>query len=453
MMTERREEGSGKLFGTNGIRGIPNELLTFGFCSRIGAAIGTFARSQTIAVARDTRLSGDFIGSAVTAGVLSTGKDVVDLGTIPTPALQLYCRNTHRFGIVITASHNPPQFNGIKCIDSDGTELRSTDESAIEDLYHRSDFLKSHWSSVGKITRDDGQVGRYIENIKSLVDTERIRSRHYRVVIDTGNGAAFRSSPELLTELGCRVVSLNSNPDGLFTSRNAEPRPENLSELMLVMKSGGFDLGVAHDGDADRAVFIDESGKFVEGENTLALIIKYMASEGDRIVTPVSSSDVIEEICRGKSPRLIKTKVGAPIVARTMMEEKASLGGEENGGVIIGDNQYCRDGGMTLAKVLDIMAMTEKPLSALIGELPRYILLKKSMETEGRPWSELKKKLLSAFPDNRRDETDGLKIFFEDGWSLIRPSGTESVVRVYVNSKNEKAALILQSMVLNALKP
>jgi phosphomannomutase/phosphoglucomutase len=136
-----------------------------------------------------------------------------------------------------------------------------------------------------------------------------------------------------------------------------------------------------------------------------------------------------------------------------MMEEKASLGGEENGGVIIGDNQYCRDGGMTLAKVLDIMAMTEKPLSALIGELPRYILLKKSMETEGRPWSELKKKLLSAFPDNRRDETDGLKIFFEDGWSLIRPSGTESIVRVYVNSKNEKAALILQSMVLNALKP
>ncbi len=451
-MSERKSGESRKLFGTNGIRGIPNELLTFSFCSGIGAAIGSFAKGEIIALARDTRRSGDFVGSAVSAGIMSTGKNVVDLGVIPTPALQLYCKNTGRFGVVITASHNPPQFNGIKCIDSDGTELRSEDEAAIEQLYFSSTFRKSEWTGIGTLLRDYNQGERYVENLVSLVDADRIRSRHFKVVIDTGNGAAYSTSPALLTRLGCRVVSLNSNPDGLFTSRNAEPRPENLAELMQVMKSGRFDLGVAHDGDADRAVFIDEKGNFVEGENTLALVIKHMAGSGDTIVTPVSSSDIIDEVCREKSLNLVKTRVGAPIVARTMIERQARLGGEENGGVIIGDNQYCRDGGMTVAKILDIMAKTGKPLSTLVGELPRYVLLKKSIETEGKPWNKMRKLAVDSFPACRRDETDGLKIFFDEGWALIRPSGTEPIVRVYVNTRDEGDARRLMEKVMGALK-
>ncbi len=440
-----------KLFGTNGIRGVPNVDLTPEFCSDIATAIGTFSDTGNIAVGMDTRLSGDMISSSVKAGLLSTGKNVIDLGILPTPALQLYCRNNHVFGVVITASHNPPQFNGIKCIGSDGTELKQEDEARIEDIYYEKKYARCQWNTIGTISYFPGQIAEYHRSIISLVDAGKIRSRHYRVVVDAGNGAAYSSTPELLSKLGCAVTTLNANPDGLFTSRNAEPRPENLSSLLDLMKTERFDLGIAHDGDADRAVFVDENGKFIEGENTLALAIQDVARKGDIVVTPVSSSDLISDICSSSGLKLLQTRVGAPIVARSMIENSARIGGEENGGIIFGQHQYCRDGGMTAAKILDIMARSGKRISDLVAELPKYVLLKESIHTD-IPWSKLSSMLKEHFRSNRMDFTDGLKIFFPGGWILVRPSGTEPIIRVYSNARNEKNADELSNIFRSAFQ-
>lgn len=437
------ESGSGtesrRLFGTNGIRGFPNVDLTAEFCTNIGKSIGHYRSGSIIAMGRDTRSTGDFIFSSVLAGVLSTGSQVLDLGVLPTPAVQYYCKTKGIFGIVITASHNPPEFNGIKCISSDGTELERSEEEKIEEIYHKKSYREQDWENIGRSKALNEGMLHYIGGVLSQVDADAIRKKKYRVLVDTGNGAAFRSTPFLLENLKCRLVSLNANPDGRFSSRNSEPKPENLGNLTALMKTGNFDLGIAHDGDADRAVFIDEKGNFIDGDKTLALIVKSVARKGDRVVTPISSSDAIDEICNKNGAELIRTKVGAPIVSRAMIENNALIGGEENGGVIYGRHQFCRDGAMTVALVLEMMAKTGRRISDLIGDLPAYTIVKKHAPLK-MGWSDLLEKISDHSAVDKADFTDGIKVIRRDGWILIRPSGTEPILRIYGQSKSEETA-------------
>lgn len=427
------------IFGTNGIRGVPNSDLSTEFSLEIGKAIGTYVRSGEIAMARDTRDTGNMIFNAVSAGILSTGISVTDIGVLPTPALQFYCKTRKIFGVVITASHNPPRFNGIKCIASDGTELKREDEEKIEHIYYDKNYSISGWENAGRQSTDGTAVNSYIKGILTQVNAEKIRSKKYRVLVDSGNGASYVTSPTLLRELGCSVVSLNTYPDGMFTSRTSEPRPENLRDLISLMKNGGFNIGVAHDGDADRAVFINEKGEFIDGDMTLSLIVKSVIKKGDNVVTPLSSSDAISDICCDASANLIRTKVGAPIVSRSMIENNAMIGGEENGGIIYGKHQYCRDGAMTLALVLDLMAKEGKKISELISELPQYFIHKTSVERK-REWADLEEKIMAYANPRETDRTDGLKLYFEDGWALLRPSGTEPIIRVYGESRDKTRA-------------
>lgn len=438
-MATAKEDKYPRLFGTNGIRGIPNVELTSEFCVKMGRSIGQHFSSGTIVMGRDTRSTGDFVHSSVLSGVLSSGSDVIDLGILPTPALQYYCRTKGLFGIVITASHNPPRFNGIKCIDKDGTELDRSEEEKIEKVYHDGVFNEVPWNEIGRESFRNDALDLYHEAILSQVDRPAIRKKNFKVLVDTGNGASFASSPALIEKLGCRLVTLNANPDGRFSSRNSEPKPENLDDIMTLMKSGKFDLGIAHDGDADRAVFIDEEGNFIDGDKTLSLVVSSVISSGDRVVTPVSSSDAIQEICDSKGAILVRTRVGAPVVSRTMINEKAMIGGEENGGVIYGRHQYCRDGAMTAALVLNLMAVKGKKISQLISELPDYTIVKKQVELMMK-WPTLLEKLSQHRAVQKADFTDGLKVIRDDGWILIRPSGTEPIIRIYGQSKSSKKA-------------
>ncbi len=431
-----------KYFGTNGIRGIPNDDLTTELSMTVGKAAATYFNSDTIAVAKDTRISGDMIMNAVISGVMSTGSNVKYLGVLPTPGLQYYCKKHKMPGIMITASHNPPEYNGIKCIDKDGTEISEDAEKSIENLIDNKKFKNVSWRMSGQIYIESNAIDEYINGIMSLVDVKKIREKRFKVAIDTGNGAAYFTSPYLLSKYNCHIVSLNSNPDGTFSSRNSEPKPENLGDLISLMKSGNFDIGIAHDGDADRCVFIDEHGNFIDGDKSLSLIVKYSVNSGDTVVTPVSSSDALSDICNEKKARLIKTKVGAPIVARTMIENKATIGGEENGGIIYGKHQYCRDGAMTLSLMLNLMASQGKKLSDLLNEIPDYTIIKSSMERK-RNWDDIKNDILKIIKDKKIDETDGLKIYDDDGWVLIRPSGTEKIIRIYAESRNRKRAMEL----------
>ncbi len=430
---QTQKENRKKLFGTNGIRGIPNEDLSMEFCLNMGKAIGSAFGDSLIAIGRDTRVSGQAIFNSVSAGILSTGRNLMDLGVLPTPALQFYCRRNGVPGVVITASHNPPEFNGIKCIDRDGTELRKEDENRIEDLFYGSEFNKANWGNIGNSSRYGLAIEDYVAGISSRIDSSAVRKRRFRVAFDAGNGASYFSTPLLLEKLGCSVVTLNCNPDGKFTSRNSEPKESNLADLKKVMKSGGFDLGIAHDGDADRAVFFNENGDFIDGDSSLSLLVSSVIASGDTVVTPVSSSDALDEICRKKNATLVRTKVGAPVVSREMIDRKARIGGEENGGVIFSDHQYCRDGAMTAALFLNLMAMKGKKPSELLAELPEYHLYRTSIRLE-KSWSEIEGKFSGSINEKEVDRTDGFKIIEEGGWVLVRPSGTEPIVRVYGHS-------------------
>ncbi|MFW6142013.1 MAG: phosphoglucosamine mutase [Candidatus Saliniplasma sp.] len=445
-----------KLFGTNGVRGIVNQDMTVDLALRLGKAIGTWLEQGTVAIGTDTRLSNQMLKNAVCSALNAAGCDVIDLGEAPTPAIQMYTRDNTDLGIAITASHNPPQFNGIKCIDSDGTELIRWKEEEIEKLYFTKKFDLAEWSKVGEIRSDDA-TGAYMDAVKSKVDRSIIEEANLKVIVDCANGAGCYSTPYILKDLGCDVITLNAQPDGTFPGHESEPTEKNLRDLIRLVKETDADIGIANDGDADRAIFIDENGRYLHGDKTLTLMAKTVVQEnkGGTVVTPVSSSTSVEDVVKDAGGELIYTRVGSPIVAREMIEKGALFGGEENGGLIFAEHQYCRDAGLTAAKIVEMVA-TKGPLSKQVDELPSYALDKRGVSCPDEMKDELIKQLKKRFEKEDLDDTDGLKIYYENGWVLIRPSGTEPKYRVYSQAKEKDTAEALgrkhQKIVKNVLK-
>ncbi len=429
-----------RLFGTNGIRGRIGEEFKPDFLVKVGLALGSYLnRGSTVIVGRDTRVSGEMVKNAVISGLLAAGINVVDIGVAPTPAIQFYTKNHGDFGIAITASHNPPEFNGIKAIAGDGTELPRVEEEKIENIYLSGNFRVVGWDEVGRYFTAENANEEYLNAIMHLVDVDLIRKKRFRVVIDCSNGASSLTTPYLLRKLGCHVVSLNCQPDGRFPGHESEPKPENLKDLIEFMRAGNFDLGIAHDGDADRAIFVDENGRFIHGDRTLALVVREIVSEKKGIVvTPVSSSMAVEDVVKENGGRIIYTKVGAPIVARKMLEVGAIFGGEENGGLIFPEMQYCRDGAMAVAKILEIIAKKGLPFSKLIDSLPRYYQKKITVRCEESKKKKVLEKLVEMFKNENIITLDGVKIIHEDYWVLIRPSGTEPIYRIYAEAKSQE---------------
>jgi phosphomannomutase/phosphoglucomutase len=385
--------------------------------------------------------------SALTAGLLSTGCDVVDVGLVPTPTLQ-YAVKEKRFdaGVIITASHNPPEFNGIKGTAHDGTELTKDVEDAIENIYFSQQYALSDWRDVGSYATWDGAIELYIKGVLSHVDVASIKKQRFHVVLDCGNGAGSLVAPILLKKLECVVTELNCEPDGTFPGRHSEPIPENLSMLMKKVSEIDASFGVGLDGDADRAIFIDEHGSYVWGDKSLSLVGKYITREkkGGVTVTPVTTSTCFEDVIRQNKGSVIYTKVGSPIVARIMKETHAVFGGEENGGLIFPEFQYCRDSALSLATILEILATEKRPLSELIAEIPSYEILKTKIACP----NEKKERIMNLLVEEMKahneitdiDRTDGLKLYMTDGWVLMRPSGTEPIFRVYVEAKEKQQA-------------
>lgn len=430
-----------RLFGTNGVRGVINDDMTSDLGLRLGKAIGEFF-GGSVAIASDTRVSGDMMKSAVSAGLMAVGCRVLDLGVLPTPAAQYFVK-THSHvsgGVMITASHNPPEFNGIKCISPDGTELHRSDEEQIEVMYEENVPCKP-WSEVG--TKEDvlGAAESYIDAVVSLVDSERIRAAGLTAVLDCANGAAHYTAPLLLSKLKVRAITLNANPQGEFPGHLSEPTEENLSALIEVTKHANADIGIAHDGDADRTVFITDEGRFVSGDKSLTLMAEMAVSEkkGGKIVTPVSSSSMVGEVVSKAGGEVIYTAVGSPVVARKMIETGAVFGGEENGGLIFPELQYCRDGAMTVAKMLEYVARNGS-LQKRIDALPAYFTDKRKLECPAAMRDDLMKHLMEANATRNMDSTDGLKILYSDGWVLLRPSGTEQIFRIYSEARDAETA-------------
>ncbi|HXX88067.1 MAG TPA: phosphoglucosamine mutase [Candidatus Acidoferrum sp.] len=445
-----------RLFGTNGIRGVANKEMTPTFAIKIGSAIGTFFKREKLIVGYDARTSSPMLAKALVAGLVATGCDVLLSGMAPTPALQYAVKNHKTAGaLIVTASHNPPEYNGIKVVWKDGIEISHDQEIEIERIYFDEKILYTKWNKLGTVRDLPGIVEEYIEAIKTHVNVTKIANRNLRVVVDSANSVGSLSAPFLLRDLGCMVTTINANIDGTFPGRPPEPRPENLEKLALMVKAVKADLGIAFDGDADRSIFVDEQGEIHWGDQTFALVEKFFLkrNKGEKIVTPVSSSTLIKDIAEAYRGRLVWTKVGSVTVSQTMKKLKAKLGGEENGGIFYGPHNAVRDGSMAAALILDIMAETGKKLSKLLDELPKYYLEKAKTECP----EELKEKVLSSlirqFKDFNVNTTDGLKIWFKDkSVILIRPSGTEPIYRLYAEAKTQQRASRLVSEYSSKLK-
>jgi len=430
-----------RLFGTNGVRGVVNQDMSAQLALDVGKAIGTFMGGK-VAIATDSRTSADMIKCSVSAGLMAVGVDVLDLGMVPTPAIQYYVKNSGvKGGVMITASHNPPEFNGIKCIDYDGTEMARHKEELIEKVYFEKTFAQKSWCSIGTMRPMSGVGSSYINAVKRLVDAPAIADAKLTVVLDCANGAGSVTSPTLLDMLGVRAITLNANPQGTFPGHESEPTPDHLKDLVATVKATGADLGIAHDGDADRTIFVDDKGNYLYGDKSLALVSKYMVKErgGGAVVTPVSTSSCVEDVVKAEGGSVVYTRVGSPVVARQMIEINAVFGGEENGGLIFPEHQYCRDGAMTMAKVLEIIA-TEGKMSKLMASIPNYALDKRRLDTPNELKEAVLEDLLVRFQDKKVDTTDGVKVYFEEGWALVRPSGTEPIFRIYSEAKTKEAA-------------
>jgi phosphomannomutase/phosphoglucomutase len=431
-----------RLFGTNGVRGVVNSKeMDPLFAMRLGMAIGTFMKGPVM-IGTDARTSNEMIKSACASGLMATGCTVLDCGIVPTPTLQ-YAVKTGKVagGVVITASHNPPEFNGIKAIDKDGTEMSRENEEAIEKIYHESSFTRTDWARIGRLAAHATAIERYIGGIISKVDVAAIRGANLRVAVDCSNGAAGFVTPKLLERLGVRYVTLNADANGAFPGHNSEPTPENTKDLVELVKSGKFDFGFVHDGDADRTIFVDENGRYLYGDRSLAIVAKYVCSQkkGRLVVTTVGGSMCIEDAVRMAGGSVIYTKVGSPIVARAMMEKGGVFGGEENGGLIFAEFQYCRDGAMAAAKMLEIVAKEGK-LSEVNDRIPQYSQCKVKTACPDESKQKVLTELSSSAEGRRIDTTDGVKIFFDEGWVLLRPSGTEPIFRIYSESKTKAKA-------------
>ncbi|NLV26639.1 MAG: phosphoglucosamine mutase [Methanomicrobiales archaeon] len=447
-MSEKKKQ----LFGTNGVRGIVGELITPELVMKIGMAVGSM-RPGTIAVGMDTRTSGPALINAMKAGLMATGCDVIECGILPTPALQYIVMDRYDAGVVITASHNPGAYNGVKVIEKDGTEMDDEASIEIEERVFSYNFDLKEWKDVGVLIPEADLVTRYIKGVIKKVP-ENI-GQGMKVVIDPGCGAAFRTTAEILKGIGCDVFTINAYADGNFPARDPEPSVEGLAPLAELVVSTGAAFGVAHDGDADRAVFIDDKGRFVEENKEFALIAEYVCSQKKGIlVTPVSTSRLIETVVSAHGCTVDYTAVGSIYVARRMRELIAAgnsvvFGGEGNGGLIYPDHQFCRDGGMTAAMMVLLLASKKPSLSSLVDALPPSVMLKHKFKTGNA--EKILVVVKKTFNADSLNTIDGIRIDRKNAWALIRPSGTEPLVRLYVESSDETIAKGFEQEILSCI--
>ncbi|HEV2316103.1 MAG TPA: phosphoglucosamine mutase [Thermoplasmata archaeon] len=451
-MAPEGEPPAPRLFGTDGIRLVVGRELTPELLTKVVSALAAYLRGNgEVLLARDFRTTSEAIARVVSGGLLMQGIHVRDLGVMPTPCLQFNVRHLGAtMGVTVTASHNPTEFNGLKLTGPEGLELPRDGEEFIERSIHTGDFPSGTWDHVGAYRADSDGIDRYLRSIVSHVDVEAVRRFAPTVVLDSGNGTSLLTGPPLLRELGCRVITLNANPDGYFSGRPSEPSEENLAELRRAVVEFGAAVGIAHDGDSDRIAFVDEQGRYIPGEVALAVFARARLKEHPHatIVTSITSSTAVADVVREMGGRLVETRSGSLPVARGVVESRAIFAGEENGGYYWPEHQVARDGPMSSAKMVELLAHERRPLSEIVAEMPTYTVLKTKVPLAqealaARPIKEYvvreaRRRLESGA--QRLIDIDGIKAHYPDGWLLVRPSGTEPICRVFAESRDPARA-------------
>nr|AIE96508.1 phosphoglucosamine mutase (pmm-pgm) [uncultured marine thaumarchaeote AD1000_80_D11] len=429
----------GKLFGTNGIRGVFSEDFTLEFVHDLILSISTYFKEGTILVGYDGRNSSKVVSKLVCSTLNSAGINCDLTGLVPTPCLEFATKMLgYNGGIMITASHNPPEYNGIKPVASDGVEVSREDENVIEDIFFKKNW-KENSSVFGSTRNDDRAIQTYLDGIKSQVDVSKIKSRKLKVVLDLGNGTQSVTAIKLCEELMCEIITINQQIDGNFPGRGSEPTLNNLQELSSVVVKNNADIGIAFDGDGDRSIFCDNKGMLLSGDKSALLLSDYILKKdpNSKVITCMNSGNSIDEIVAQTNSTVIRTKVGSVEVSRKMIVENALLGFEENGGFMYGKHNQVRDGGMALALFLELLASSNKSMSEEVALLPPSFTTKDKISCKTEDVDVIISKLLDEFPN--ADTTDGIKITFDKkNWVMVRPSGTEPIIRIYAESDSEK---------------
>jgi phosphomannomutase len=420
-----------------GVRGLVGIDLTPEVVARWAAAFGTWAKTgkgKTVRVVlgRDARTSGPMFARAATAGLMSVGCAVIDVGLVPTPTVQLAVEHHHAAGgIVLTASHNPIEWNALKFIGPDGIYLGVEAGARLGELARDGRMGRAGYDGLGDVAVDPDSVERHLDALLALrsLDVKAIRRRRFRVALDTVRGAGGVVMPELLERLGCRVAAINLETDGRFP-RPPEPLPEHLKPLGALVRRHKADLGIAVDPDVDRLAIVDEKGRAIGEDYTLAFAIRAVRPSGRRpVVCNLSTSLVVEDAARAYGATVVRAPVGEAHVARKIIELKAPIGGEGNGGVMYPALHAGRDAPLAAALVLALLARERKTVSEIVAGAPRYAIVKAKVP-RGPQLEPVYAGLRRAFADAAVDTQDGLRLAWPDRWLHVRPSGTEPIIRL-----------------------
>jgi len=435
------------MISISGVRGIVGQTLTPALAAEFACAFGSRLAAQAdrprVILARDTRPSGPMVHGAVVGGLLATGCDVIDLGVVSTPGAALMVRQLGAAGgVVITASHNPLEWNGIKFLSSEGLAPPPDQARQIVARYERKDFALVGVERIGTIVQDDSTHTRHVGAVTATIDPQAVAAVRFKVVLDSINGAGGAGGRLLLETLGCQVVHINAEPTGRF-AHPPEPLAENLTQLCQTVRAEHADVGFAQDPDADRLAIVDETGRYIGEECTLALVAKHLfAKRPGPAATNLSTSRMIDELAAqaGEPCRVHRCAVGEANVVAAMREHGCTFGGEGNGGVIDATVVPVRDSFVAMANVLELMARQREPLSRIVDALPRYVMLKTKAPCPPERIAQVLAAVRAEFADASINEVDGVRADLRCGWVHVRGSNTEPVVRIIAEAPDETTA-------------
>lgn len=423
------------MFSISGLRGVVTKELTTDIIFRYAQIFGTYVRPGKVIIGRDTRQSGTLFRKAVIKGFNSVGCEVIDLGIVPTPTVLFMVRKIRaQGGIVITASHNPIQWNALKFVSRRGKFLNQKEFKTFSKQIAQERLLTSKEKKIDSVRVLSNSVDNHID---AIIKVLKLRKRKLKIGVDAVNGAGSIALPKLLEKIGCTVYRLHCTLSSSFP-RKPEPTPENIRELCQMVKKNNLDLGFAVDPDADRLSIVDENGRAIGEENTLVLATEYiLRSTQGTVVTNLSTTALMDDVTKKYKCALFRTKVGEANVVSTMERFNAVIGGEGNGGVIYPKINFTRDALVGAAIILKLIIEHNKKISEILASYPTYYIIKKKIRLSKREFEKKKKKILAALK-GKRNFHDGLRITGQRYWLHIRPSQTEPLIRIIGEAQDKR---------------
>lgn len=436
------------IISISGMRGIVGENLTAAIAAEYGCAFGTFLKRSansddklSVCIGRDSRVSGQMILSAMASGLCSVGIDVIDLQLVPTPSVGVMIQHLGcAGGVVITASHNPLPYNGIKLLLGNGVAPPADMAAQIRQCYFDKDFDLVESIKCGSVSSNNETYDVHIDKVIAIIDKEAITAKGYKVVLDSVNGAGGPIGVKMMGALGCSIVEMNTEPTGIF-AHTPEPTKDNLVGLCEKMSEAGADIGFAQDPDADRLAIVDENGVYIGEEYTLALAAKYVMSKTKgKAAANLSTSRMIDDVAGAFGCQVLRTAVGEANVAEAMIANGCVIGGEGAGGVIDLRVGPVRDSLVAIAFTLALMAETGKTVSELVADIGGYYMHKEKFTADKAQADIIIEKAKQLFTDAQVNTIDGCRFDFHDGWVHLRTSNTEPVMRLIAETESEEIA-------------